>query len=115
MNGAGTLTTMEDGLGYWVYATVPDTLTVYGTQAGHPGPDYPVLSDWNMVGFTSTIDMALETYLATVAGNYSIIYHWNAGSWLWWQKSNPASTFTDMEPTYGYWLYLTSGGTITPP
>ena len=110
-----TLNTMQDGPGYWVFATVADTLTVYGTPAGHPGPDYPVFSGWNLIGFTSTVNMAPDTYLASVDGNYTWLYRLSAGGWLWWRKNNPASTFINMEPTCGYWLNMTTGGTITPP
>ena len=114
MNGSGLLTTMEDGLGYWIYATVADTLTIHGTEAAHPCPGYPVLIGWNMVGFTSTTDMALVTYLASVAGNYSVVYRWNAdtGTWSWWMPST--SNFDTMNPGYGYWLYMNDDGIINP-
>jgi len=112
---ASTLNTIEDGLGYWVYATVDDTLTVHGTEAASPCPDYPVLTGWNMLGFTSTSAMAPEAYLASEDGNYALLYRWADGGWWWWMKNNPASTFTNMNPGYGYWLYMTAGGTITPP
>ena len=106
---------MKDGPGYWVFATVADNLTVHGTQAGHPGPNYPVFSGWDMIGFTSTSNMAPETYLASVDGNYTFLYCWFNGGWLWWMNGNTASTFTNMEPGYGYWLFMNTDGTITPP
>ncbi len=112
---ASTLNTMEDGRGYWFYTTAADTLTVHGTEAGHPGADYPVLTGWDMIGFTSTSDMAPESYLASVVGKYTMPYCWDNGGWLWWTNGNPASTFTNMEPTYGYWLLMTADGTISPP
>jgi len=68
-----------------------------------------------MIGFTSTSNMAPETYLASEDGNYSLLYRWAGGGWWWWMKNTPASTFTNMEPTYGYWLNMTTGGIITPP
>ena len=109
---SGTLNTMEDGKAYWIYATVNDVLTVHGTQAGHPGPDYEVFTGWNMIGFTSTSDMAVETYLASVDGNYSLLYCWIDGEWLTWTIAG--STFTNMVPGYGYWLSMSADGTITP-
>jgi len=108
-----TLNTMEDGKAYWIFATVADTLTIHGTQAGHPGPDYPVLAGWNMIGFTSTSAMELETYLTSEDGNYSLVYCWVDGDWLVWTVA--ASTLTDMQPGYGYWLSMNTTGTITPP
>jgi hypothetical protein len=110
---ASTLNTMVDGKAYWIYAAIADTLTVHGTQAGHPGPDYQVLTGWNMVGFTSTSDMAIESYLASEDGNYSLLYCWVDGDWLLWTTAG--STFTNMEPGCGYWLSINATGTITPP
>jgi len=110
---ASTLSTIEDGLGYWVYATAADTLTVHGTQAAHPGPGYAVSIGWNMIGFTSTTDMAVETYLASEDGNYSLLYCWMDGGWLIWTTA--ASTFTNMDTGYGYWLSMNTTGTVTPP
>ena len=108
-----TLNTIEDGKAYWIYATSSDALTVHGTQAGHPGPDYQVAAGWNMIGFTSTSDMAVETYLASEDGNYTLVYCWVDGDWLVWTVA--ASTLTDMEPGCGYWLSMNTTGTITPP
>lgn len=115
INGSGTLTTMEDGLSYWLYAETEDTLTVFGTLIGGTAPDYPVLEGWNMIGFSSTAGMPLELYLSSIAGNYSTMYRWNADSesWSYWMESS--NNFYTMNPGYGYWLYMTAGGTITPP
>ena len=110
---APTLLTMEDGLGYWINAITADTLTIYGTEAA--SPSYPVLADWNMIGFTSISDMPLVAYLASVAGNYDVVYRWNAatGTWSYWMAF--ANDFDTMTPGYGYWLHMIAGGTITPP
>jgi hypothetical protein len=112
---ASTLSIMEDGRGYWVYADVADNLNVDGIQAGHPGQDYSVFAGGNMVGFTSTTNMAPEAYLISEEGNYTLLYRWADGLWLWWIKDNPSSTLTNMQSGYGYWLYMDTDGTITPP
>ena len=115
VNGAGTLTTMEDGPAYWIYANVADTLTVHGTEAAHPGPDYPVLTGWNMVGFTSTTGMSLEAYLTSIDGSYDVVYRWNAGTGTWSYWTVTADNFDIMDPGYGYWLHMNADGIITPP
>jgi hypothetical protein len=115
INGSSTLTAMTDGPAYWIYATVADTLTVHGTEAALPGHGYPVLTGWNMVGFTSTTDMALEAYLDSIDGDYVVVYRWNAGTGTWSYWTALADDFDTMDPGCGYWLFMTSGGTLTPP
>ena len=113
---ASTLTTMEDGLGYWMLMSGADTLTVQGTKVGDPPPEYGVIVGWNMIGFTSTAAMAPEVYLASAAGDYTLLYGWDAvgETWLWWNGA-PASTLTTMEPGDGYWILMDNPGIITPP
>ena len=104
---------MEDGPAYWIFATVADTLTIYGTEAA--SPSYPLLANWNMTGFTSTTSMELVTYLASVAPNYDVVYRWNAGTGTWSYWTVAANDFNTMDPGCGYWLHMLTGGTITPP
>ena len=105
---------MEDGSSYWINAVESDTLTVHGTEAGQIGPSYPVHSDWNMIGFSSTGDITPEKYLDSVIADCSLLYCWLEGSWTWWMKENPGSTLSIMKPGSGYWLDMNAGGTITP-
>jgi hypothetical protein len=112
---SSTLTTIVDGRGYWVNATAADTLTIHGTEAGHPGPDYSVLTGWDQIGFTSTTTMAPETYLATVLADCGLLYQWTGSAWNWWMNGNPSSSLTNMEPSNGYWLNMSAEGIITPP
>ena len=90
-------------------------LTIHGTEAAHPGPSYLVLANWNMTGFTSTSNIALQTYLASIDGDYDVVYRWNAaaGTWSYWTVI--ANDFDTMNPGYGYWLYMNAEDTITPP
>ena len=112
---SSTLTTIVDGRGYWVNATAADTLTIHGSEAGHPGPDYPVLTGWDQIGFTSATAMAPETYLATVLADCGLLYQWTGSAWNWWMNGNPSSSLTNMEPGNGFWLNMSADGTITPP
>ena len=113
--GASTIHSIVDGRGYWFYADAADILTLYGTAAGHPGPDYDVLSGCNQIGFTSTTAMAPETYLTTVIADCGLLYQWTGTGWNWWMNGNPSNSLTNMAPGYGYWLYMNSDGIITPP
>ena len=61
--GAGALTTLQDGLGYWIFMDAPDTLCVVGQQLPDP-PAYQVVEGWNLIGFTSTTTMEHSEYLS---------------------------------------------------
>jgi hypothetical protein len=119
-NPASSLATIEDGKGYWFFMNGPATLEGSGQEMPDPPtltPAYDVFEEWNLIGFTSTTGMSHESYLASIAGNYSLIWCYDAEgqAWLWWVADNPASTFTTMEPGDGYWLWATTEGTIVPP
>ena len=118
-NPASTLSTIEDGKGYWFLMNSPAALEGSGWEMPGPGapPTYDVFVGWNLIGFSSTTSMSPESYLATIAGTYNPIYGWDAEgqTWLWYVPGNLSSTLTTMEPGYGYWLLATADGTIVPP
>ncbi|MCK5320312.1 Ig-like domain-containing protein [Candidatus Parcubacteria bacterium] len=112
----GSLGTMEDGKGYWIFMNIADTLTVNGTETAEGG-DTPtsyelVEGDWNLVGLKSTTEM--------IAGDYIRDYTdktLNEKSILWDYKDrdgdgdreyseNPFYENGNMEPGYGYWLLI---------
>ncbi len=119
-NFLSSLTTMEPGSGYWFFMYGPAILEVSGQEMPDPPtltPAYDVFEEWNLIGFTSTTGMSPESYLASIAGNYSIIWGWDAEeqAWLWYVPDNFLSSLTTMEPGFGFWLWGTAEGTIVPP
>ena len=115
-NPSSTLTSMEDGLGYWVFMNSPATLNVTGQEILTPTPPCDVFDGWNLIGFTSTTSMSPETYLAGVAADYTIIWGYDAEgqTWLWNTADNSSSTLANMESGHGYWLWATVDGTCDP-
>jgi len=109
----GSLPTMEDGLGYWIFVNSADTLIVHGSET--PPPAYGVIPKWNMIGFTSTVDMAHETYLVSIAGKYSFLYGYEGGAEGWFYVVPLGDHDGKMEPGHGYWIWMNDGGTIVPP
>ena len=75
---SGTLTTMQDGLGYWIYVTYPSTLYVLGymiPSASAP-PAYSLSGGWNLVGFKPqplVQNETMATYLTSINTKYSSI------------------------------------------
>ncbi len=127
-----TLTDMEDGKSYWVRiaynsthgpGTLRDGLWVFGTLKPVPtaAPSaYPVCDGWNMMGFTSMIQMADGAYLWNFplgAGGYGAVYGWNAWGW----GGMPAQSWVLMTnnwmlfPGGGFWASFDGPGTIFPP
>ena len=117
----GTLTTMEDGGGYWIYMDSSDTLTVEGIDTASQGwpPEYDVYGGqegrWNMIGFTSPVAIYHEGYLDTIEGDYSVIYGHNTETDEWFTLYPSEERDGRMEPGYGYWIYMEDDGTIEVP
>lgn len=114
----GSLTTMEDGKGYWIFMVSPDTLTVRGLEVplpGQPWPAYDVFEGWNMIGFKSTSSMHHTSYLYNIAGDYSVLWGWDAGAQEYFSVYPLGEHDGNMEPGHGYWLWATADGTIVPP
>jgi len=115
----GTLTTMVDGNGYWIYMKVPDILFVGGTVIPPGGlpPTYSLAPGWNLVGFKpepTITTMTVGDYLQSIAGKYdnSTVYLlWNTeGTWI------RASSSDLIWPGEALWIYVTAptGTTLRP-
>lgn len=116
----GTLATMDDGNGYWMWMNAADTLTVKGRimpPAPAVPPTYPVYAGWNAIGFKSLADLANGTYLAGVTS--TVIWGYDATTGYFRVYPSPqthgSATPGNMEVGYGYWAWVTTSGTIVPP
>jgi hypothetical protein len=114
-DAGGTLETMDDGNGYWMWMNAADTLTVKGRimpAAGPtPPPSYPVYAGWNAIGFKSLDDMANGAYLAGLT--YTVLWEYNTATGYALIYPPTAAT-TPMNVGHGYWLWLVKDGTIIP-
>jgi len=116
---AETLTTMEDGKGYWVYMNAPDSLIVKGTEtppvsAGETPPSEPrrmytflTDNDWNLIGFKSVSEMKAGDYIdqytfKTLKDNSLLWYYLNSSN----SYSDPLDKNANLKSGYGYWLLL---------
>ena len=111
---SGTLTTIQDGYGYWIHMIKPDNLFIVGSDFALPPatpPSYPLDAGWNLVGFTPEPTIGLEitsSYLSSLAGNYNRVYLYNNHSGQW--TENPASLL----PGQAIWIYVTTPETLRP-
>ena len=110
-----SLTTLDDGFGYWILMDDEGTITVSGVVALDPPnlpPSYPVCEGWDLIGFKSTTAMAAGEYLAALQA---------AGVPTWtrvWGFANGMYSVVQsgdmMTPGFGYWLAVLADGTIYP-
>ena len=108
---SGPLTTMQDGVGYWIYMTKADTLNVGGyviSPAGSP-PTYSLSAGWNLVGFKPQPTLASETvgtYLTSITGDYNTnnVWLYDNTSQSWIRADSPYM----VQPGQAMWVFVTS-------
>jgi hypothetical protein len=137
-NGQSSLTTLEDGVSYWVKVEYSHTnpllapglsvggLWVWGTPKPVPpnSPSaYPVCTGWNMVGLTGYGSMA--PLVATTDTAYlwnwvtppsiGAIYGWDATAQAWWSVIPFGNALPQLFNGEGYWISFAHDGMIYPP
>jgi len=116
-SGGGTLTTMEDGKGYWIYMATAGTFTFSGNPMPTPPalpPTYDVVAGWNMIGVKSTTPVIHSNYLVNLAGDYSVLYAYDAATGVWLSLYPMEQNGGMMEPGSGFWIYMGVDGIIVP-
>jgi hypothetical protein len=112
VNGVSdTLSTMEDGKGYWIKMTAPATLTITGSEMPAERADIPPMiptyymygEKWNMLGFKSTEKMLPKDYIVDMGAN-DVLYGYRNG------QLHSLTGDDMMDPGYGYWFYTYSDG-----
>lgn len=118
--GPSNLTEMRDGVGYWIHMNQDDELVIHGYQlpkAGGSMPQYPVYTDWNLIGFKSLFAAYYGDYLGgAVSGLMAQMYYYVAqpgGTGYYVPVSNFAGD-PFMRPGNGYWLAVSGNSTIYP-
>ena len=113
----GTLLSMNDGYGYWIYMTTPDTLFVSGAviPPASTSPAYPLNKGWNLIGFKPQPTVQSESvnqYLSSISGEYDQnsvwVYDNSSGSWT------RADASYMLEPGQGMWILTTVAVTLVP-
>ena len=105
----GTLQSMNDGNGYWIYTRTADVLTISGLEA--TTASYDLQSNWNMLGFTSVKELDYNSYLAGIGDSCSVLYGWDATTSSWYCPTLNQNG-GNLEPGHGYWAYMSAPGTV---
>jgi len=112
---SGSLTTIQDGLGYWIYMTKADTLYVTGTVIPPTAtpPVYTLTVGWNLVGFKPQPSVQSEPvgqYLASITGSYDAnnVWIYTIAGWV------RADASYVLQPGQGMWILMTAPATLRP-
>ena len=120
---SGGLTTMQDGVGYWIYMTRPDMLYVSGyviPPAAGP-PSYSLTLGWNLIGFKPQPTVGQEQvnalpstggYLNSINAKYDPNNVWIYDNTR--QTWTRATSTTTIQPGQGLWVYMTSAAALYP-
>ena len=115
---SGSLTSMQDGFGYWIYMTKPDNLFVVGSvfpPLPSTPPSYTLGVGWNLVGFKPQPAVGPETVGAYLS---SITEKINANSV--WVYDNPSGSWIRADPSYvlhpgqAFWVLVTTSTILRP-
>ena len=74
---------------------------------------------WNLVSFNiSPTSTAIADVLESIAGEYSLVYAWDANStsnpWLRFDPNvGYGNTLTTLDETMGFWIYMSQEATLT--
>jgi len=106
--GDNTLTTLEQGKGYWIYLSDAGTVDMSSWDAG--SATVHLYEGWNLVGYSGT-EATVEASLANITG-------WVVG-WTWcedaWHLKHatlsdlPVPSFEMFNQQKGYWIYMDQG------
>jgi hypothetical protein len=115
---SSTLTTLNDGYGYWFYMIKADVLFVDGTVIPLVAipPTYSLVPGWNLVGFKSqpnaTEAKSVGTYLSSINGAYDANNVWGyesaSGSWV---RAGPDYM---LQPGQAMWILMVTSATLRP-
>jgi hypothetical protein len=88
--------------------TANDTLPVNGTLQDN---SLQFESGWNLIGYNSLSSNPIDTALAPLSGNYSIVWAYDTaegGVWKMYDPNAPVfvNDLTEMEPGRGYWIMV---------
>ncbi len=114
----GTLTSITDGMGLWIYMTDPGVLNVEGyvIPPAATAPQYSLVAGWNLVGYKPSVDATSSEFVSVYIRSlppgsydqYSIrIYVSSTGTWL-------NGTSTMLSPGQAFWIRMLSTATLSP-
>jgi subtilisin family serine protease len=105
-----TLSTMEQGKGYWVFLDGAGTIDMTGWSL--PTVTLSLTAGWNLVGFSGVNDANAESVLRRISGSWEILWSWEEGMWSATHESGaqlPVPSVETFQRGKAYWLKVPGG------
>jgi FtsP/CotA-like multicopper oxidase with cupredoxin domain len=111
-----TLAELSHVMGFWIHIIEPVFLSPRGTLPTLT--QIPLQPGWNLVGWPSYITKPAEQALASIDGQYDLVYAYEARDTTDpWKKFDPTASFGNdliyLRPLLGYWIQMTEAGMLT--
>jgi hypothetical protein len=113
------LTAIQPQRGYWLRMSAAATLFVAGEPLSPAS--IALKAGWNLVGYPSQTTRPVATALASIAGQYDVVYAYDnatpSGHWKTYNvnASPPTNDLAEMVAGEGYWIHATADCTWTLP
>jgi len=109
----GTLTTFEDGRGYWVDMSDPATLELEGTYftVASDLPEYNVYVGWNAIGYTksgASTTASTENYFMSLGYTPLTLVHVPTGNYTGFPSTS------NMNEGEGHWVSINADDVLRP-
>ncbi len=105
-----TLTSIESGQGYWVYANESGSLT---PEYNAPSGSVQLREGWNLVGYSGPHNRLLTPGLADLSGKWSVVWSWENGQWYMTHEALstpvPLQPLTAFHQGKAYWVKVKNG------
>ena len=112
-----TLSILDNTMGFWIHMTDMAFLSVPGTLPS--SVNISLHQGWNLVGWPTSRTMPVDQALASIAGQFDLVYAFEASNDEdpWKVFAPAASAFASdlsvIKPLRGYWIHMTEPGTLT--
>jgi len=112
-------TLVQPLFGYWIYSTSPNVVPLsFSTDPTQVPPTKQLATGWNSIGFTGVDPATARDTLISVNASWTQAMGFNANAQAYDTQivHGGSGQFSDLRllfPTDGYWLYMTSPGTLS--
>ena len=111
--GSNTLLTLDMVNGYWIKMNASDILNISGTEAA--STNIPLVQNWSLIGYPKMTAQTAGTVLdASIAGNYQIVWEYDAvaGTWSRHVPGMGGNTLANLTAGMAYWIKMNASDTL---
>jgi len=108
---SATLTAIDELTPFWLHMTHPGTLVFRGMLPN--STTQPLAPGWNLISVCGAEPRPVAEALASIAGNYSVLWGYQPGASDSWRSYSPGlpdwrNDLGQLEPGYAYWVHSTA-------